>query len=203
MCENSFGLKLNPAQTDPLPESRMLVDARWSACAAGNGTSRRVMPPSNRWSTAAARAFRLKAEATKTNGPPWPAGREFESPRSHIPASSTPVCALHVRCNPNMTVEILRDFGKVVGARGFEPPTPRSRTECSTRLSHAPTKACPYSTSTSAAHAPLNHRPRKQGPKKGAIPARYRQVSLSSRKELTSSVGSFPDGMVGMSFAPL
>ena len=28
---------------------------------------------------------------------------------------------------------------EVVGARGFEPPTPRSRTECSTRLSHAPT----------------------------------------------------------------
>src|SRR5688572_2854981 len=32
-------------------------------------------------------------------------------------------------------------LGKVVGARGFEPPTPRSRTECSTRLSHAPTAA--------------------------------------------------------------
>src|SRR4029079_4301334 len=31
----------------------------------------------------------------------------------------------------------LSDF--LVGARGFEPPTPRSRTECSTRLSHAPT----------------------------------------------------------------
>ena len=29
----------------------------------------------------------------------------------------------------------------MVGARGFEPPTPRSRTECSTRLSHAPTKS--------------------------------------------------------------
>jgi hypothetical protein len=29
----------------------------------------------------------------------------------------------------------------LVGASGFEPPTPRSRTECSTRLSHAPTKA--------------------------------------------------------------
>src|SRR5688500_5892908 len=29
----------------------------------------------------------------------------------------------------------------MVGASGFEPPTPRSRTECSTRLSHAPTKA--------------------------------------------------------------
>src|SRR5512138_114156 len=28
----------------------------------------------------------------------------------------------------------------VVGASGFEPPTPRSRTECSTRLSHAPTR---------------------------------------------------------------
>src|SRR5262245_20448207 len=27
---------------------------------------------------------------------------------------------------------------ELVGARGFEPPTPRSRTECSTRLSHAP-----------------------------------------------------------------
>ena len=29
----------------------------------------------------------------------------------------------------------------LVGASGFEPPTPRSRTECSTRLSHAPTQA--------------------------------------------------------------
>src|SRR5262245_45067454 len=27
----------------------------------------------------------------------------------------------------------------VVAARAFEPPTPRSRTECATRLSHAPT----------------------------------------------------------------
>ena len=27
----------------------------------------------------------------------------------------------------------------MVGARGFEPPTPWSRTRCSTRLSHAPT----------------------------------------------------------------
>jgi hypothetical protein len=27
----------------------------------------------------------------------------------------------------------------LVGAKGFEPSTPRSRTECSTRLSHAPT----------------------------------------------------------------
>src|SRR5678815_4646435 len=28
----------------------------------------------------------------------------------------------------------------MVGARGFEPPTPWSRTRCSTRLSHAPTE---------------------------------------------------------------
>src|SRR5262245_55232047 len=27
---------------------------------------------------------------------------------------------------------------RMVGARGFEPPTPWSRTRCSTRLSHAP-----------------------------------------------------------------
>lgn len=28
---------------------------------------------------------------------------------------------------------------EVVGAEGFEPPTPASQTLCSTRLSHAPT----------------------------------------------------------------
>ena len=40
----------------------------------------------------------------------------------------------------SMTDGFLRFSGiEVVGARGFEPPTPRSRTECSTRLSHAPT----------------------------------------------------------------
>ncbi len=33
---------------------------------------------------------------------------------------------------------------KMVGARGFEPPTPRTRTECSTRLSHAPTERPSY-----------------------------------------------------------
>src|SRR4051812_11503711 len=32
----------------------------------------------------------------------------------------------------------------MVGARGFEPPTPPSRTECSTRLSHAPTTELSY-----------------------------------------------------------
>src|ERR1700741_3554198 len=36
---------------------------------------------------------------------------------------------------------LLHNGGReLVGASGFEPPTPRSRTECSTRLSHAPTR---------------------------------------------------------------
>jgi hypothetical protein len=30
---------------------------------------------------------------------------------------------------------------RLVGERGFEPPTPWSRTRCSTRLSHSPTRA--------------------------------------------------------------
>jgi hypothetical protein len=30
---------------------------------------------------------------------------------------------------------------KLVGERGFEPPTPWSRTRCSTRLSHSPTNS--------------------------------------------------------------
>src|SRR5580704_16976385 len=30
---------------------------------------------------------------------------------------------------------------RLVGERGFEPPTPWSRTRCSTRLSHSPTKS--------------------------------------------------------------
>jgi hypothetical protein len=33
----------------------------------------------------------------------------------------------------------------LVGERGFEPPTPWSRTRCSTRLSHSPTKVSPFS----------------------------------------------------------
>ena len=36
--------------------------------------------------------------------------------------------------------------GIMVGAKGFEPSTPRSRTECSTRLSHAPTVCLSYRT---------------------------------------------------------
>jgi hypothetical protein len=35
---------------------------------------------------------------------------------------------------------------RLVGERGFEPPTPWSRTRCSTRLSHSPTEVSCYST---------------------------------------------------------
>ena len=31
---------------------------------------------------------------------------------------------------------------KMVGERGFEPPAPASRRQCSTRLSYSPIKAC-------------------------------------------------------------
>src|SRR5690349_9999090 len=34
---------------------------------------------------------------------------------------------------------ICKQLKRLVGERGFEPPTPWSRTRCSTRLSHSPT----------------------------------------------------------------
>ena len=55
--------------------------------------------------------------------------------------SLEPIRALkRVNCRTELC-RFSRIFGDLVGARGFEPPTPRSRTECSTRLSHAPTAA--------------------------------------------------------------
>src|SRR6266851_7074484 len=41
-----------------------------------------------------------------------------------------------VRVKPEMQFILLK---RLVGERGFEPPTPWSRTRCSTRLSHSPT----------------------------------------------------------------
>ena len=49
----------------------------------------------------------------------------------------------------------LEEF-EVVGATGFEPATPRSRTECSTRLSHAPTNRYLNIPSRGAARPPSN-----------------------------------------------
>jgi hypothetical protein len=40
-----------------------------------------------------------------------------------------------------ITNQPYKSAGKKIGARGFEPPTPRSRTVCATRLRYAPNKA--------------------------------------------------------------
>ena len=47
---------------------------------------------------------------------------------------------------------------KKIGARGFEPPTPRSRTVCATRLRYAPNKSDFYMFST------ISHTPQGQMP---------------------------------------
>ena len=45
----------------------------------------------------------------------------------------------------------------LVGERGFEPPTPWSRTRCSTRLSHSPNLGCrSVSLGRGLAHLPLD-----------------------------------------------
>src|SRR5256885_5940297 len=46
-----------------------------------------------------------------------------------------------MRLRKQITVicELTSDGLELVGERGFEPPTPWSRTRCSTRLSHSPT----------------------------------------------------------------
>ena len=51
------------------------------------------------------------------------------------------------KCNANIQIPIRHDLqkrqnGKMVGARGFEPPTPWSRTRCATRLRYAPNVCC-------------------------------------------------------------
>jgi hypothetical protein len=42
---------------------------------------------------------------------------------------------------PRVCAVFPRKYRRFVGARGFEPPTPRSRTECATRLRYAPWSA--------------------------------------------------------------
>ena len=61
------------------------------------------------------------------------AGLGFRTPLEH----QLPVA----RIAPRMYASELRCkcLVKLVGERGFEPPTPWSRTRCSTRLSHSPT----------------------------------------------------------------
>ena len=46
---------------------------------------------------------------------------------------------------------------KMVGVRGFEPPTPASRTQCSTRLSHTPTVGAGLAASPRSEDAAYSH----------------------------------------------
>src|SRR5919201_412462 len=68
-----------------------------------------------------------------------PYGKHFLARREKIGRRQQRPCCQGL---PDSSVCVL------VGARGFEPPTPRSRTECSTRLSHAPTEAKGYLTTS-------------------------------------------------------
>ena len=60
----------------------------------------------------------------------------FQSPAKKALLPFTPRCRSENRATSS------KDAGwkEMVGARGFEPPTTRSRTVCSTRLSYAPTR---------------------------------------------------------------
>ncbi len=85
------------------------------------GEPRREPQPSNAASPAA-------RTGTATRQGREPSGRAPDFWR-HRGAAAVRLC----RC-PDFLV-------KTVGARGFEPPTPRSRTECATRLRYAPSPA--------------------------------------------------------------
>jgi hypothetical protein len=78
--------------------------------------------------------------------PPTPTFRRA-SPRLHVPRGQAPYGGCCATCYPQDQGEFLpltpleSSAGltkKLVGARGFEPPTPWSRTMCATRLRYAP-----------------------------------------------------------------
>src|SRR3954463_12341139 len=59
-----------------------------------------------------------------------------EQPRGSLVKKRGSQFCLHLNTRyPKVACNCLKEL---VGARGFEPPTPWSRTRCSTRLSHAP-----------------------------------------------------------------
>jgi hypothetical protein len=59
-------------------------------------------------------------------------------PSNHVVLTVYKIDHRAVDGNPEVRFKCLKEL---VGARGFEPPTPWSRTRCSTRLSHAPTRS--------------------------------------------------------------
>ncbi len=54
------------------------------------------------------------------------------------PLAKTPDSGPENGATPEAETLAMTGTYDVVGARGFEPPTPRSRTECATRLRYAP-----------------------------------------------------------------
>ena len=65
----------------------------------------------------------------------------IEKARGHFHQLRATTINTKGRSSRRKTGHFLRSL---VGATGFEPATPRSRTECSTRLSHAPTTCLAY-----------------------------------------------------------
>jgi hypothetical protein len=97
-----------------------------------------------------ASAARKRVRRTKQMAGNWPAihkhaarnegGPPLGEARSLQHTGLSPKATDHGRLSPTMTDRVSECFaGKLVGARGFEPPTPRSRTERPTTLSPAPT----------------------------------------------------------------
>ena len=56
----------------------------------------------------------------------------------------------------------------MVGARGFEPPTPSSRTMCATRLRYAPTEGGPFAGLAHDSKGPATRRSSIPDPVRGA-----------------------------------
>jgi hypothetical protein len=75
---------------------------------------------------------RLRSRILRSGDPGARTTRKPVRPKGVTYVSGT-FCNLCLRAGPRE---------EMVGARGFEPPTPWSRTRCSTRLSHAPTAGC-------------------------------------------------------------
>ncbi len=82
------------------------------------------------------------APVAPTATPPSPAtGEETDVRATSLLATALAICSDEAtkKCGTSAAESsAIPDTSELVGARGFEPPTPRSRTECATRLRYAP-----------------------------------------------------------------
>ena len=114
-------------------------------------------------------------------------GRAGKEPIAHT---------LHPPANQKLTrdnhrsMETIGRSSVLVGARGFEPPTPRSRTECSTRLSHAPTQVIVLQSASRWCVPPL----------RGTYPARPGSIPYGLAHPRPASVS--PDGRYSQATQP-